>query len=83
MTTLSTWLDRTGWSRSELARRLGLSLAQVCRLASSNPETSRPISKPIALAIEKVTTDAFAAGEVHEAPLRVADLLGGEKGATP
>lgn len=71
MQALRRWLDATKWSQAELARRVGVSSAQISRLLVGE----RNVSRPLALALEQVTTDAFRSGEVATAPLRSADLL--------
>lgn len=71
MSAIKEWLDAAGWSQAELGRRAGLSPAAISRFISG----TRDVSRPFAMAIEQVTTDAFRTGEVKVAPLRALDLV--------
>jgi len=54
----------------DVAKRAGLSPAAISRFISGN----RGLSRPFAMALEQVTTDAYRLGEVSVAPLRANDL---------
>lgn len=73
------YLNDSGWSKTELARRAAISASTVTRLlhGRKDREGGEPyeIGELVAMKLERATLDAFTRGDTKAAPLRAMDLV--------